>query len=62
MTAASSMALAVALGFLAASVFGPVELPEKRSAGGGGFHWLPRQRHGTHEVTTTIDALMENKR
>ena len=61
MTAASSMALAVALGFLAASLFGPVDLPDKRAAGGG-FHWLPRQRHGAHESTTTIDALMENKR
>ncbi|HET7736776.1 MAG TPA: hypothetical protein VFK52_12420 [Nocardioidaceae bacterium] len=59
-TAASSMALAVALGFLAASVVATsVPATTQRS---GGLHWLPRQRHGAHEAATTIDELMENPR
>ena len=60
-TAGTSMALAVALGFLAAALFTPTA--QRSTAHTGGFPWLPRQRHGLHESSTTpIDELMENKR
>lgn len=59
-TVGSSMALAVALGFLAAALFTPVT--QRSVTRTGGFHWLPSQRHGAHEATTSIDQLMENQR